>query len=64
MQGDVINRCFVPHLRRSFVLAWFCSHALTGVAIEYRPFGPMMLVRAAWWEIRTLIESEMRNDEY
>jgi hypothetical protein len=43
MPCDIINHCFVPHLRCSFVLTGFLIHALTGVAIACRPFGPAML---------------------
>jgi hypothetical protein len=37
---NFINHSIVPRLRRSLVLRKFLIHALTGVAIECRPFGP------------------------
>ena len=41
---DVINHCFVSHLRRSFVVDWLLIHALTAVAIACRPFGPKLSI--------------------
>jgi hypothetical protein len=43
MPCDVRKQCLVSHLRRSFVMTKLLIHALTGVAIACRPFGPLSL---------------------